>query len=62
MILLINEVVFKNKLEEMSQREESNLRPARYECAALPTELHWHTYTLSISIKRKRVVSPCLKR
>ena len=28
-------------LRNWSQRGDSNLRPAHYECAALPTELHW---------------------
>ena len=30
---------FQGEIE--SQREESNLRPADYESAALPTELRW---------------------
>ena len=31
----------KHMLFEESQREESNLRPADYESAALPSELRW---------------------
>ena len=30
----------------LSWRRESNLRPAHYECAALPTELRQQTYIL----------------
>gem|GEM_PF-4416024 len=34
-----------NKKVQMSQRRDSNPRPADYKSAALPTELLWHIYS-----------------
>ena len=35
---------------EESQREESNLRPADYESAALPSELRWPGHYLTLGL------------
>ncbi len=39
----------------------SNRRPARYECAALPTELRWHTYISTWNYSRLRTPYTSIK-
>ena len=41
-----------------SQRGDLNLRPAHYECAALPTELHWRGKRLGILSPARPGVKP----
>ncbi len=40
-------------------RQESNLRPSRYECAALPAELHGRWSKPSTGFHKRKVCSAC---
>ncbi|GEM_PF-2999416 len=54
----IDEVLIKNQeVEPWSHREGLNLRPTRYECVALPTELRWRA-TFIPNAGRQSSVTP----